>query len=49
MSISSQAQQECWEGSETRVYDLSLLPPLQLEKIMKLHECLEEIKQKLLL
>ena len=22
MSISSQAQQECWEGSETRVYDL---------------------------
>lgn len=43
-SISSQAQQECWEGPETRVYDLSLLPSLQLEKIMKLHERLEEIK-----
>ena len=46
-SISSQAQQECWEGSETRVYDLSLLPTLQLKKIMKLHERLEEIKLRL--
>lgn len=43
-SISSQAQQECWEGPETRVYNLSLLPSLQLEKIMKLHERLGEIK-----
>ena len=58
-SISSQAQQECWEGSETRVYDLSLLPlhalqplePLvvQVEKIMKLHERLEEVKTKVTL
>lgn len=47
MSISSQAQQECWEGPETRVYDLSLLPSLQLEKIMKLHERLGEIKEHL--
>ena len=78
MSISSQAQQQCWEGSETRVNDLSHVycaftwcwqssqrcnslhfctfvyaslmqvqrckKEINMQKIMKLHERLEEIK-----
>lgn len=39
MSISSQANSEELEGSETRAYDP--------ERVMKLHERLEEIKQRL--
>lgn len=38
MPISSQARQECREGSETRVYDP--------ERVMKLHERLEKIQQR---
>lgn len=56
--ISSQAQQECWEGSETRVNDPTLIDTLLqslngvkrkvlLERIMKLHERLEEINKEL--
>ena len=50
MLISSQAPQKCREGSETRVNDLPLLQcaSLQLEKIMKLHERLEEISTQLI-
>ena len=45
--ISSQAQQECWEGSETRVNDPTILQSLQLERIMKLQERLENVKENL--
>ena len=43
--ISSQAKQQCFEGPETRVYETLKDVENIIEKLMKLHERLGEIKR----